>query len=182
MEDLGKVIRERRGEGRLTLRDLARKTGFSPSYLSQIERGVITPSVSALRKIADAFGVTVGTLFDQAERPGTTQRKVVRRHERRIITYPGSKIENQLLAPDLRRKMEPFWVRARPGIKSPVYVHDGEEFAFVLKGTMTIWAGDERFVLKTGDAIYLESSVPHRWENSGRGDAVVLWVTTPPTW
>lgn len=183
MKGLGQTIRRFREESNLRLKDLAEKSGFSESYISQIEREVVLPSVTALGKVADALGMSVSQLFEEAERTNGAKRMIVRKAERKVISIsPDSQFENYLLAPDLRRRMEPVLSRARPGVVSATYSHNGEEFVILLKGSMRIQIGEEEFELAEGDAVYLDSRIPHRWANSGDGEIEALWVITPPTW
>jgi quercetin dioxygenase-like cupin family protein len=106
---------------------------------------------------------------------------VVRRGGRRTILYPGSKVKNELLVPDLRGRLEAIYFQASGKTKSPVYKHEGEEFGYVLKGRLRVTVGDDTFVLGKGDSITLPSHQPHSWEALGR-DVEALWVATPPSW
>ena len=176
----GRVLRQLRQQRNIPLRDAARKISVSPGYLSQIERDIAVPSIQMLAKIAEAFGITVGRLVEGAESPAT-RRMLVRREERKIIVYQGSTSVNELLVPDLKGQLEVILSRIRPGTRSPVYQHAGEEFGFVIKGTLTLWVGEERFDLRGGDAIRFPASMAHHWRK-GRGHAEVLWAITPPSW
>jgi uncharacterized cupin superfamily protein len=86
-----------------------------------------------------------------------------------------------LLVPDLKGKREVILSRVRPGTKSPVYRHPGEEFGFVPKGTLDLSVGDEHVRLRNGDAIRFSALTAHHWSEK-RGGAEVLWVITPPSW
>ena len=177
---LGVVLARLRRERRIPLRDMARKLDLSAGYLSQIERDLAVPSIQTLAKIADAFDTTLAKLFEMAESPAP-RRLVVRREARKAVLRKGSTSVNELLVPDLKGQLEVILSRIRPGTRSPVYQHAGEEFGYVLKGTLTLWVGDERFALRAGDAIRFAATSPHRWQK-GRGRGEVLWVITPPSW
>jgi len=133
-----------------------------------------------LAKIAEAFGTTLGRLVEGAESP-VPRRMLVRREERKVIVYQGSTSVNELLVPDLKGQLEIILSRVRPGTKSPVYQHAGEEFGFILTGTLALWVGKERFDLRQGDAIRFPATIPHHWKKS-RGRAEILWAITPPSW
>lgn len=178
--NLGTVLARLRKERRIPLRDMARKLDLSAGYLSQIERDLAVPSIQTLTKIADAFDTTVGRLFEQAESLGARP-AVVRRESRKIVLWRGSTSHNELLVPDLKGALEVILSRIRPGRKSRVYRHAGEEFGYVLKGRIEFWIGEERFDLRTGDAIRFPATVPHWWSKPRRA-AQVLWVITPPSW
>jgi transcriptional regulator with XRE-family HTH domain len=178
--NLGTVLARLRKERGIPLRDMARKLDLSAGYLSQIERDLAVPSIQTLTKIADAFDTTVGRLFEQAESLGSRP-AVVRREARKIVLWRGSRSHNELLVPDLKGALEVILSRIRPGRKSRVYRHAGEEFGYVLKGRIEFWIGEERFDLRTGDAIRFSAAVNHWWSKPRRA-AQVLWVITPPSW
>jgi transcriptional regulator with XRE-family HTH domain len=177
---IGERLRELRQRARTPLTALAAKAGLSPGYLSQVERDLATPSTTALARLSDALGVPVGHFFESSgERvPGNY---VVRRDARRTIIYPGSTVRSELLVSDLRGKLEGLYFRARPGAKSPVYKHDGEEFGYIFRGRLRITIGDDVFTLGRGDSICFPCHVPHWWEALGTG-VEALWVVTPPSW
>src|SRR5262245_27187534 len=158
---VGDLLRTRRRALDLTLADLARKTEFSASYLSQVERNLVAPSVAALMKIAAALGVSVGQILAQQGPPGRGER-LVRPHERKTLSYPGSDVRYQLLSPDLsNRAMEVLMFRAPAGSTSgpDAFTHDGEECFVLIKGRLRLWVGEEEFVMREGDSLYFKSSL-----------------------
>jgi transcriptional regulator with XRE-family HTH domain len=177
---LGAVLSRLRRERRIPLRDMARKLDLSAGYLSQIERDLAVPSIQTLAKIADAFDTTLARLFEMAEVPAL-RRLVVRREQRKAVLRKGSTSVNELLVPDLKGQLEVILSRIRSGTKSPVYQHSGEEFGYVVKGSLRLWVGDERLDLRAGDAVRFPATMPHHW-TKGRGRAEILWVITPPSW
>jgi transcriptional regulator with XRE-family HTH domain len=180
---VGDLIRARRKALDLTLADVGRKTGLSASYLSQVERNRLAPSVAGLMKITRALGVSVGEILAQHPQP-RSERKLVRAHERKILSYPGSDIRYELLSPDLTgRAMEVLMFRAPAGTTSGPegFSHDGEECFVLIEGVLRVWVGDEEHTLHRGDSLYFRSAQPHRWVNDGPGDAVAIWVNTPPS-
>lgn len=167
-------LRLRRG---LSLAQVAHATGVSVGFLSALERGQMRSSVSTLQRIARFYKTNIISLL---ETEGETQR-LVRPAQRKVLeTSPGVRME--LLAWG-NTAMEPHLFRIKPGGGSgESYAHEGEEFLHVLRGVFEIWLNrDEHYVLKTGDSLYFQSSMPHRWKNPGRVETWVLWVNTPPT-
>jgi transcriptional regulator with XRE-family HTH domain len=177
---LGAVLAQLRKERRIPLRDMARKLDLSAGYLSQIERELAVPSIQTLARLAEAFDTTLARLFEMAESPAP-RRMVVRREARKAVLRRGSTSVNELLVPDLKGQLEVILSRIRPNTRSPVYQHAGEEFGYVLKGTLRLWVGEERLDVRAGDAVRFPASTPHHW-TKGRGRAEVLWVITPPSW
>jgi len=167
-------LRMRRG---LSLSRVASATKVSVGFLSALERGQMRCSISTLRRIARFYKTNIMSLF---ETNGEPQRHV-RPSQRKVLeTSPGVRME--LLAWG-NTAMEPHLFRIKPGGGSgESYAHEGEEFLHVLRGEFEISLNKrERYLLKTGDSLYFESSMPHRWKNPGRNEAWILWVNTPPT-
>ena len=160
-----------------------RKANLSISFLSQVERNLLTPSVSALKRIADVLDIPAGSLMFGAEsRKGGVGIGVVRRGNRKRVVFPDSRIEYEMLTPDLRRRMSVLWLKAPPHAESgPVFAHDGEDTVIVLKGRLRIEIGGVWYDLAKGDSIYFSSELPHRWHNDSGSVTEVVWVSTPPS-
>jgi len=180
---LGSDIRRVRKQKELTLTQLASMTELSISFLSQVERNLLTPSVSSLKRIADVLGIPAGSFMFKADRAmGTARVGIVRRRERKRITLPASNISYELLSPDLRRRTSILWLHAAPGAQSgPAFSHEGEDGVVVLKGRLKVEVGGVWHDLSTGDSIYFNSELPHRWCNRSKRKAEAIWVSAPPS-
>lgn len=180
---LGGVIRGAREEHELTLQETAKRTRLSVSYLSQIERNLLHPSVGTLKTIAQALGIPAGKLmFPAATHPRRALVATQRKGERKRIVFPKSSIEYELLTPDLRRRVSMLWLTAKPGAESgPAATHDGEDGVVVLKGRLSVEIGGVWHELRAGDSIYFSSEMPHRWCNRGTAEAEAIWVSSPPS-
>ena len=182
MTDLGQRLRRlRRAEDR-TLKDVAQKTGYSEAYLSQVELGRASPSLTSLKKIADGYGVAIAELFADAH--GDANRVMLRRRERRRMAIANSTLVKELLvARQSGKKMEPLCVTIDPGGGSEgTYDHAGEEFGLVLSGSLELRVEDQVYLVRQGDSFYFNSTRLHGFRNpSHRRKAVVLWVITPPS-
>jgi transcriptional regulator with XRE-family HTH domain len=186
--ELGHLIRALRLERNLTLTAVAQAAGVSASLISQVERGLATPSISALRRIAGALNVPIAALFlgkpepsdGESDRGG--RRLIVRRHERKGLHVPGSKVVYEQLTPDLNRKVEFLWIEYKPGsITHPDPMsHPGEENAICLQGSVVVTIDDQEFELSEGDSISFESGWPHQVENRTSRRAVLVSAITPP--
>ena len=111
---LGNAIRAHRKLKDMTLVVLAKRAGFSISYLSQIERSLLTPSIETLRRIAEILAIPAGQLMLKDARQPNSPVAVVRRSERKRLAFPGSSIRYELLTPDMRRRASLLWVEAPP--------------------------------------------------------------------
>jgi len=173
-----RALREQRG---LSLRSVAEEAGVSESFLSQVERGIASPSIASLQRVAAALGTPLAPLF---EGPRTSGR-VVRASERRRMMHPKRQWEDSLVTPPGSSKLQVILSVVEPGGGSgdEPYAHDSdEECVLVLSGRLHIWVGDEFYDLGEGDSLLFESRIPHRNRNPGPTKAEVLWVTTPPSY
>lgn len=181
--DLIRRYREQRG---LSLRAAAKVTGLSPSLLSQIERGITEPSISSLRKIAEALGVSIFYLIDDSPQTGSDERQlegqVVRPAERRRVTLPHSGLRYELLCPDVSGRMEAWLGILEPGAATGEAArgHLSDEFMLVMSGTAELEYGDEKTVLEADDSIYLDGTVAHRLRTLGDRPLCFLSVLSPP--
>ncbi|HEY8283378.1 MAG TPA: XRE family transcriptional regulator [Chloroflexota bacterium] len=175
---LGRRLRELRRQRGLSLRQFGAATGFSPSFLSGVERGTSSPSISSLAVLAEALGSTLSALF----LPPSSAMPVTRVAERQSFRLDGSPVEYvRLAAPIQGRSMEPIIATLPPWFE-PREVdlsHRGEEFAMVLAGRMGITVAGRHYDLAVGDSIHFKSEVLHLWSNHHPDPAVVLWVNTP---
>lgn len=175
---LGEKIRKIRSEKDMSLRDLAEKTGLTPSFLSQVERDLTEPSITSLRKISGALDVPI--FFFLLEPDDTSP--VIRKDKRKVLQLPESNLTYELLSPNLEKSMEIMVARLKPGAASceTPLSHPGEECIVVLEGTMEITVGSDTYVLEEGDSIYYHSAVPHILKNVGKSELVFLSAITPP--
>jgi transcriptional regulator with XRE-family HTH domain len=177
--DLGARIRTLRRAAPLTLRKLAERAAVTESFLSQVERGVTSPSIATVQRIARALGLTIAQLF--ADEP---TRRLVRRAERRRIAYPGLDAVDEFLTASTSGRLQVILstIEAGGGTGEEPYTHDSdEEVVIVLEGSLEVWVGDEHYLLEEGDALTFPSRLPHRNVNRGDRPARVLFCLTPPS-
>lgn len=163
---IGEHIRRLRLKRHASVRSFAAQTGFSPSFISQLENGQVSPSLGSMQKIAEALGVTLGEFFAAAATD--EESLVVRLSDRRRLDSTWTDAHLEALGPMGRsRRLEPVLAIFGPGGKSGKHLHSNphEEFAFVVKGQVTLSFADEEHTLEPGDAVTLPAHAPHRWEN-----------------
>ena len=176
---IGRRIRQIRRERGLQLETLAAKTGLSIGYLSQIERGLSSPTLRALASLTDLFGVSLGELFGALVSPGSSDAVVVREAERPTLALWRDGIYKQILAsPGEDSRITLILVLLEPGADTgpEMYTHKGEEAGMVLAGQMTLTVGTCTWALKKGDSFRFPSTTPHRFANPGRSAASVMWM------
>ncbi|MBC7083533.1 MAG: cupin domain-containing protein [Firmicutes bacterium] len=182
---MGERLRAIRTAKGLTLREVSQLSGLSLSYIAQIERDEVNPSISSLRKLTDSLGIKLSALFDETEEEPTPRSEVlVRSHERKALVSGNRSVRQYLLAAMEPRAMEPMWTEVEVGGSSgdELYSHEGEEFGILLKGALRVTVGQDVYVLGPGDSMYFKSTEPHRFENVGGETAVMVWVVCPPSW
>ena len=174
---IGQRLRGLRLKRGLSLAKVSAATASSIGFLSALERGQMTASISSLRKLARFYGINILALFNPTE----DNPRLVRPAQRKLLEAgPGVRME--LLAWG-NTVLEPHLFRIASGAGSgEAYAHEGEEFLHVIRGQLEIALnGGEKYHLRTGDSFCFESNTPHRWSNPGKMETVVMWVNTPPT-
>lgn len=161
----------------MTLQDLSDQTGLSVSFLSQIERGTSSLAITSLKKIADAFGIKISDFLNEIENHNYT----VLKKEQKPFKIESSDITHVRLAGDFpNRKLEPMKVTIPPSqTYSQPYTHPGEEFYYVIKGTIVFKINEVKYQLNEGDSIHFPSNQPHVWKNPGKEPCILLSVLTP---
>jgi len=178
--DLGARIRTRRLARHETLRELAGQAAVTESFLSQVERGVASPSIASVQRIARALDTSIAELFAADDSAGT----VVRVGDRRKIVYQGLGAVDEFLTRGTDGRLQVIYSTIQPGggTGDEAYTHDSdEEVVVVLEGSLDLWVGPEHYRLESGDAVTHSSRVPHRNTNPGPGVARVLFCITPPS-
>ncbi|MDD2464427.1 MAG: helix-turn-helix domain-containing protein [Desulfobulbus sp.] len=178
--DLGGRIKAVRLKQGLSQKDLAERTGVTPSSISQIEKNQIYPSIPALFRLAESLAVGVTTFFE-----GLTPSQngcVFHNYEGVGVflekTCKGTVTGQRLLPPDIcDTTADPYLLRIEPGRKlaGHFFNHKGEEVGYLLHGHLTLWVDGQNQEAGPGDLIYLRKEVPQQWHNSGDTVAELLW-------
>ena len=179
--EVGRRIRDLRRARKLSLETVVARTDLSIGFVSQIERGLSSPSLRVLATLADVLGVGIAALF--GARPsddGSSGGVVTREVQRAELKLWRTGISKQLLSPaGAENRLNLFLVHLEPGGSTgdELYTHDGEEAGLVLQGEMNLTVDAESWTLKQGDSFRFASRRPHRFSNpSDSSKAVVLWV------
>ena len=179
MTALGERIKALRQERSLQQRHLAEKAALTPSMVSQIESGRLTPSLNTLGRIAAALGVPIAALFD-GQPAGHFQ--VTRRKDCPVVSFDGSSEKWTVLGAGLfegkiRAVVSTLEARGKGVTTDKVVIKPGQmKLFYVLDGTVGLRYNGERQTLETGDSALLDGGLPHGWENLGTRKARVLWV------
>ena len=158
-----------------TLDELARRAGLSKSYLSRLEDGERQPSIAALLSLAQAHGLPLASLFGASE-DSPRRCAVVRVGE--APSRQGNGLAYSPMSDAGRNaQMQPIRVTVPAGrVGDEMYQHDGEEWLFVLSGTLRLALGDEAHTLQPGDAAHFDARIPHRLSALDGHDAELILV------
>ncbi|PCE23248.1 DNA-binding protein [Paraburkholderia acidicola] len=175
---LGGKIRALRQRLKRTLDHTATAAGISKPFLSQVERGLATPSIRSLNGIASALGVAAQYFVNT---PGE-QRPVCYGAQLKFFKFAESaNLFAQLTRESASQQLEAVLVRFPPEQEQPtdMLTRASEEFLYVISGEVSLTLGRETFVLQAGDSAHYPSALPREWMNSQRVEALALWVGTP---
>jgi len=164
--DVGQRLRLLRDERNISMRSLARRSGLSANALSMIERGLTSPSVSTLNKLAAALEVPITAFFRQE--PVREQIVFRRASERTRVPFLRGLIEG-LGGESFTGRVEAFLLTLESGGSSGPHgmLHTGHEVVFCLRGSLEYEVDDQRFLLEPGDSLIFAAKLNHRWRNPG---------------
>lgn len=179
---IAKKIRRLRQRNKMTLEEMAKKTGFTKSYLSMIELGKKSPPIATMSKIAKALQVDIAAFFEQKKPEDHIS--VVRKAKRQTVVRNGNIFGyryDSLAQTKRYKKMEPFVITLpNRSIERGYFDHEGEELFYVLEGRINFLYGDKKITLEEGDCVYFDSGIPHRGEGAGDQVARALVVICGP--
>jgi len=162
--EIANRLKELRLRQTMTLDQLAARTGFTKGYLSRIENSDKAPPLFTLDTIARALGIDVASLLTGNEHMEEADIVMVRKDERRRVrrqTDPYQYSYESLAYKKPGKNMEPYIITVGFKRDTEGYRHHGEEFILALEGEVEFFYGDRSFLLKEGDSLYFDASVPH---------------------
>ncbi len=180
---LGPKIREIRQERGLTLNELSQKTQLTAGYLSQLERNIIEPSLSSLRKISVALGVPIYTFLSNGEK----NHVLIPSDKRKKLDLPNSSITYEFLTPmasdrENQTKMEIIYYQLEPESWSSedFIIHSADECIFIIQGSIELYLGEQKYIVTQGDSIYIRENTPHRFYNPSASQKTIGISTICP--
>lgn len=175
--EIGKTIKYYRKKKKLTLQELADRTGFSKGYLSKLEKSDKAPPLSTLGTIANVLDVTPSILLGAT--PQGKRISFVKANQRHLFAGNGSGFGYyyESIAHDYHDKsFEPFILTIPVDAQMIMFQHNHEEMLFVLEGTMKFKHGDQEYIVEKGDCVYFDANIPHFGQALGNEEAVCLVV------
>ncbi len=175
--DIGKRIRQLRVRNGLTQQELASRCELTKGFVSQLENNVTTPSLPALMDLVEALGSDMSSFFSEEQ-----DQQVVfgkddffednRENCRVLWVVPNAQ----------KNAMEPILVTILPHQTTrTILPHEGEEFGYVLSGSVVLENGGRKHRVRKGETFYIRGEEEHCLRNSGASPAQVLWIATPPS-
>lgn len=177
--EIGNKIKMLRVEKQLTQEELANRCELSKGFISQIERDLTSPSIATLNDILHALGTNLTEFFGE-----DNQEKVVFTEDDMFETS-NDKLRFSLVwvvSNAQKNLMEPILVTLGPqGQSVEDNPHEGEEFGYVLSGTILLHLGNKKYKVKKGEGFYFKANVIHYISNNGSSTAKILWISSPPS-
>ena len=172
---VGKQIKMLRVARNMTIKQLADETEMSVGFISNVERDVNSPTVTALQKICVALGVDISSFFDMMSQNSI----VFRSSERQRIEMPQESGVISELIPLKDARLIPTYLTLDPGgcYGDAQTFHKGDEICMVLEGAVKVRVGAETYELYEGDCVYIYPMTPHQIMNTSSEPARTFAVT-----
>lgn len=176
MMEIGAKIRNLRLKNNLTQSELGNRCDLTKGFISQLEADLTSPSLSTLEDILHCLGTSFQEFFSDEK-----AEKTVYRQEDVVIKDFGDARVYWLVSDAQKNEMEPVMVELESGASTEEEgPHEGEEFGYVLSGTIMLVSGTQTHKIKKGESFYFQAKTPHYIKNCGKTPAKLLWITSPP--
>ena len=176
---IGAKIKDLRIKNGLTQEDLADRSELSKGFISQLERDLTSPSIATLTDILQCLGSDLCTFFQEE------QEEQIVFNETDYFEKVDSELHNKTewIIPNAQKNMmEPIRLTLDPGGTTyPDNPHDGEEFGYILSGSISIYLGNKRYRARKGETFYFKANTTHYIQASAKTGATLLWISTPPS-
>lgn len=176
--EIGDKIKRLRLQRGLTQEELGARTELSKGFISQLERDITSPSIATLMDILEALGTDIASFFHE-----TVDEKIVYGREDMFVKEQDDGVTIRWLVTNAQKNaLEPILVTLPAGGETvPDDPHEGEEFGYVLAGSITLLLGEKAYRVHRGDSFCFRPNCVHSLKNPGKREALVLWVSTPPS-
>ena len=174
--DIGSKIKKLRRQKGLTLEELASRSELTKGFLSQLENNLTSPSIDSLDDILEALGSSLSEFFREDKND-----RIVFGKSDFFVSEKEDHTIHWIVPNTQKNQMEPILIELAPGGESfELAPHSGEEFGYVLEGSVVLVCDQKRYAVRRGETFYLTGRTFHRLVNEKKTTARVLWVSTPP--
>ena len=178
--EIGNKIRRLRVQRGLTQSELADRCELSKGFISLLERDLTSPSLDTLADILESLGTDLTSFFAM-----NATEKIVFGEDDIFVKEDEELLKGSVrwLVPSAQKnRMEPILVEIGPGGETDEDdPHEGEEFGYVLSGSLKIVIGDRTERVRKDESFYFLPNAPHKLVNAGKTACKVIWISTPPT-
>ncbi len=178
--NIGDKLRRLRLQRNLTQEEMADRCELSKGFISQVERDLASPSIATLTDMLECLGSNLKEFFSETD----TEEKTVFTRADMFVKEDAESLRGSItwLVPSAQKNaMEPILVELDEGGRTQeMPPHEGEEFGYVLQGTVTLRLDGGSHKVKTGESFCLHPGASHWIENNGKRRAQFIWVSTPP--
>lgn len=176
---IGNKLKELRIQKGLTQEELADRAELSKGFISQLERDLTSPSIATLVDILQCLGLSLKEFFNDTE-----DNQIVF-HDSDYFEKLDDTLHNKIewIIPNAQKNiMEPIRLTLEPGGSTyPDIPHEGEEFGYVISGSIDIHIGNKKFTAKKGESFYFTPSTSHYLSTHAKNGATIIWISTPPS-
>jgi transcriptional regulator with XRE-family HTH domain len=179
--ELGRRLKRTRAEKDMTLKDVESRSGVSATHISQIERGMTSPTVGALQKLARALEKEAVFFLEEME---LEEVSVAREPVSTVVHSENPRVAFRNLSsgiPGGKLRIGRLELAPAGEMDAAPHHHEGEECGVVTRGTLEIKVEDRSYVLNAGDTIHFNATRPHSYRNPGQEPAEAIWVTSSPS-
>lgn len=183
---IGEKIHSYRKEAKKTLAQIAELTGLSASYLSQLERNKIDPSLSALRKIAEALDIPVFLFLEEEKNEG--QGYVLQKKDRILMNFADGTTTYEVASTMPNKTVTPAALMLFCTLQPKTYdtnvfvTHAADEIVLAYEGELTVLCGSSSAIIREGDTVFIPRNTPHRYYNHTDSVSSAYVVTSPCAW
>lgn len=177
--EIGDKIRSLRIAKGLTQEELANRCELSKGFISQVENDLTSPSIATLVDILEILGTNLTEFFSE-----NGEERITYKSDDMFETEDEDlKYSLKWLVPSAQKNdMEPIMLTLEPdGRYIEEEPHEGEEFGFVLNGSVILHLGDKSYKVKKGESFYFKPKLNHYISNPGKTVAKLIWISTPPS-
>ena len=177
--DIGEKIKRLRTGKQLTQEELANRCELSKGFISQVENNLTSPSIATLIDILEILGTNLKEFFSE----DLNEKITFKQDDMFEVEDEDLGYTFRWLVPNSQKNdMEPVMVEIMPGGRyKEEKPHEGEEFGYVIKGTVTLYMGDKKYKVKKGESFYYKARANHYITNEGKTPVAMVWVSSPPS-
>jgi len=179
---ISKQIRHLRKLKNMTLEELSEKSGVALATLSRMENAKMPGTLDSHQKICKALGASIADLYRELEDETKTVENVPREERTEHFIHANNAKYELLVLKTLDKKIMPLMMKIGPGgtTQEERNKQGVEKFIYVMNGTLEVLVSEKKYLLKTGDSLYFEASLSHKFTNSSNTETEAICIISPP--